>query len=109
MSNSEIYNARSAGMKQEISDMKDDFMKSLDSLKLDIKFNNKFNNINDELVTIRSSFKDNLDDLAAGSHSKIKYSFVETVCEENSLLHQKIEQLQRRISVLETDLNKQDQ
>ena len=34
-------------MKQEISAMKNDFMKSLDSLKLDI--NDKFNNINDKL------------------------------------------------------------
>ena len=34
-------------MKQDISDMKNDFMKSLDSLKLDI--NDKFNNINDKL------------------------------------------------------------
>ena len=93
MSNSEIYNARNAGMKQEISDMKDDFMKSLDSLKLDI--NDKFNNIKDELVTIRSSFKDNLNDLVAESHSEIKYTIVEAVCEENSLIHQKIEQLER--------------
>ena len=36
MSNSEICNTRNAGMKQEISDMKNDFMKSLDRLKLDI-------------------------------------------------------------------------
>ena len=33
MSNPEIYNTRNAGMKPEISDMKNDFMKSLDSLK----------------------------------------------------------------------------
>ena len=51
MSNSEIYNTRNAGMKQEISDMKNDFMKSLDSLKLDI--NDTFN-INDKLVAIKS-------------------------------------------------------
>ena len=80
-------------MKQEISDMKDDFMKSLDSLKLDI--NDKFNNIKDELVTIRSSFKDNLNDLVDESHSEIKYTIVEAVCEKNSLIHQKIEQLER--------------
>ena len=47
MSNSEIYNTRNAGMKQDISDMKNDFIKSLDSFKLDI--NDKFNNINDNL------------------------------------------------------------
>ena len=34
-------------MKQDISDTRNDFMKSLDSLKLDI--NDKFNNINDKL------------------------------------------------------------
>ena len=51
MSNSKIYNARDAGMKQEICDMKNDFMKSLGSLKLDI--NDKFNNINDKLVIIK--------------------------------------------------------
>ena len=47
-------------MKQEMSDMKNDFMKSLDSLELDT--NNKFNNINDKLVTIKSGFKENMDD-----------------------------------------------
>ena len=45
-------------MKQEISDMKNDFMKSLDSLTLDIK--DKFNNISDKLVTIKSAFKESL-------------------------------------------------
>ena len=44
MSNSEIYNTRNARMKHEVSDKKNDFMKSLDSLKLDI--NGKFSNIN---------------------------------------------------------------
>ena len=89
MSNSEIYNTRNAGMKQEISDMENDFMESLDSLKLDI--NNKFDNINDKLVTIKSGFKENLDDLVAESPSKIKDPIIEALCEENSLLHQKIE------------------
>ena len=107
MSNFEIYNTRNAGMKQEILDMKNDFMKSLDSLKLDV--NDKFNNINDKLVTIKSGFKENLDDLIAESLSKIKNSIIEALREENSLLHQKIGKLQSRISVLETDLNKQDQ
>ena len=107
MSNSEIYNTRNAGMKQEISDMKNDFMKSLESLKLDI--NNKFNNINEKLVTIKSGFKENLDDLVAESLSKIKDSIIEALHQENSLLHQKIEKLESRISVLQTDLNKQNQ
>ena len=107
MSNSEIYNTRNAGMKQEISDMKNDFMKSSDSLKLDI--NDKFININDKLVTIKSGFKENLDHLVAESLSKIKNSIIEALREENSLLHQKIEKLESRISVLETNLNKQDQ
>ena len=53
MSNSEIFITRNAGMKQEI-DMKNDFMKLIDNLKLDI--NDTFNNINDELVTIKSGF-----------------------------------------------------
>ena len=94
-------------MKQEISDMKNDFMKSSDSLKLDI--NDKFININDKLVTIKSGFKENLDHLVAESISKIKNSIIEALREENSLLHQKIEKLESRISVLETNLNKQDQ
>ena len=107
MSNSEIYNTRNAGMKQEVADMKNDFMKSLDNLKLDI--NDTFYNINDKLVTIKSGFKENLDDLVAESLSKIKDSVVEAFREENSLLHQKIEKLESRISVLATDLNNQDQ
>ena len=67
--------------------MKNDFMKSLDSLKLDI--NNNFNNINNKLVTIKPGFK--------------------LVTKKSSLLHQDIEKLESRILVLETDLNKQDQ
>ena len=49
MSNFEICNTRNAGLKQEISDMKNDFIKSLGSLELNI--NNKINNINGKLVT----------------------------------------------------------
>ena len=45
----------------------------------------------------------------AESLSKIKGSIIVALCEENSLLHQKIEKLESRISVLEADLNKQDQ
>ena len=85
MSNYEIYNARNAGIKQEISDMQNDFMESLDSLKLNIY--DKFNNINDQLLTIKSSFKENLDDLVAESLSKIKHSIIEALCKENSLFH----------------------
>ena len=91
-------------MKQEISDMKNEFMKSLDSLRLDI--NEKLKNINDKLVTIKSGFKENLDDLKAESLSKIEDSIIKALCQENSLLHQKIEKLESHISVLETDLNK---
>ena len=57
MSNPKIYNTGNAGMKQEISDVKNYFMKSLDSLKLEI--NDKFNNINGQLVTINR--RNNLD------------------------------------------------
>ena len=88
MNNSEIYNTRNAGMKQEISDKKNDFMKSLDSLKFDI--NNKFNSINDKLETIKSGFKENLNDLVIESLPKIKESIIKTRREENSLHHYKI-------------------
>ena len=60
-------------------------------------------------MTIKSSFKENLDDLVVESLSKIKDSINEALREENSLLHQKNEKLESRISVLETDLNKLDQ
>ena len=82
-------------MKQEISDIKNDFTKSFDSLKRDIS--NKFNDFNDKLVTIKSGFKENLDDLVAESLSKIKDSIIEVLREENSLLHQKIEKLESQI------------
>ena len=68
-------------MKQEISDMKNDFMKSLQSFKLDI--NDKCNNINEKLVTIKSGFKENLDDLVTESLSKIKDFIIEALCEES--------------------------
>ena len=67
-------------------------MKPLDSLKLDI--NDKFNNINDKLGTIKSGFKEYLADLAAESVSKIKDSIIETLRVENSLLHEKIDKLE---------------
>ena len=81
MSNSEIYITSNAGMKQKISDMKNDFIKWLDSLKLDT--NDKFNNINEKLVTIKSGFTENLDNLVAESYSKIKDSVIEALCKEN--------------------------
>ena len=87
-------------MKQDISDMKNDFMKSLDSFKLNI--NDNFNSINDTLVTIKLGFKENLDDLVAESLSKINDSIIKALREENSLLHQKIEKLESHISVLGT-------
>ena len=55
MSNSEIYNTGNAGMKQEICDMRNDFMKSLYSFKLNI--NDKLNNINGKVVTIKLGLK----------------------------------------------------
>ena len=80
MNNSEMSTTRNAGMKLEISDMKNNFMKSLDSLKLDI--NDKFNKINDKQVIIKSGFKENLDDLVAEGLSKIKDSIIEALCKE---------------------------
>ena len=88
MSNSEIYNTKNAGMKQEISDTKNDFMKLLDRLKLDI--NDKLNNINKKLVTIKLRFKENLDDLVTESFSKIKDSIIKALREENSSLIKKL-------------------
>ena len=82
MSNCEIYNTKNAGMKQEVCDIKNDLLKSLDSLKFDI--NNKFNNINDQLVTIKSGFKENLNDLVAESFSKIKDFIIEALREKNA-------------------------
>ena len=58
-------------------------MKSLDSLKLDI--NDKINNINDKLVTIKLGFKENLDDFVAESLSKIKDVIIEALHVENCL------------------------
>lgn len=54
MSNSEICTRWNAGMKQVIFETKIDFTKSLDNLKPHI--NDNFNNINDQLVTIKSGF-----------------------------------------------------
>ena len=45
----------------------------------------------------------------AESLSKIKDSIIEALYEEKSVVHQKIEKLESRISVLETDLKKHDQ
>ena len=47
------------------------------TFKLDI--NGKFNNIHDKLVTIKSGFKENLDDLVAASLSKTKDSIIEAL------------------------------
>ena len=71
MSNSEIYDKRNAGMKQEISDLKNNFMKSLDSLKLDI--NDKFNNINDKLAGLEIIFLELSDKMSDGILLTIGY------------------------------------
>ena len=85
MSNSEIYGKRNAGMKQEISDLKNNFMKSLDSLKLDI--NDKFNNINDKLAGLEIIFLELSDKMSDGilltiGHDRSLYLLF--------LLHQKV-------------------
>ena len=55
-------------------------MRSLDNLKVAI--NDKFNNINDQLATIKSSFKGNLDNLVAESLSENKDSIIVAFCEK---------------------------
>ena len=80
-------------------------MKSLDISYIKLDINDKLNNVNDKLVTIKSGFKENEDNL-------VKISLrvtTESLHEENSLLHQKIEKLESQISFSKTDLNKQDQ
>ena len=72
-------------MKQEISDLKNSFMKSLDSLKLDI--NDKFNNINDKLGGLEIIFLELLDKMSDG--------ILLTIGDDRSLyllflLHQKV-------------------
>ena len=74
-----------ARMKQEISDLKNSFMKSLDSLKLDI--NDKFNNINDKLGGLEIIFLELLDKMSDGilltiGHDRSLYLLF--------LLHQKV-------------------
>ena len=78
-------------------------MKSSDSLKLDLMINLTIS------MTNQRQTKENLDDLVAEGLSKIKDSIIEALHEENLLFHQKIKKLKSRISVLQTDLNKQDQ
>ena len=72
---------------------KNDFTKLLDNLKFVIT------GTTDQLLTIKSSFKENLEDLVAESLCKIKDSITETLLEENLKLHQKIEKLESCISV----------
>ena len=57
-------------------------------LKSDI--NNKLHNINKQLATIKSIFKENFEDLVVESLSKIKTSIDEVLYEENSKRHKKI-------------------
>ena len=66
-------------------------------LKSDI--NNKLHNINKQLATIKSIFKENFEDLVVESLSKIKTSIDEALYEENSKRHQKISVLPSNFNI----------
>ena len=85
-------NTRLSGMKQDIQDIKTKFTQSLAALCGSM--DQKFENINSQLINMKCDLTKNMEDIVNDSLSR--------VC-------QKVESLESRISELETDSNKQDQ
>ena len=69
----------------------------------------KFQNINSQLVSIKYDLTKTMEDIVNDSLSKVKYAIIEGLSAEHLKLQQKVESLKSRISTLETDCNKQDQ
>ena len=69
----------------------------------------KFQNINNQLVNIKYDLTKTMEDIVTDSLSKVKDAIIKGLRAENLKLQQKFELLESRISKLETDCNKQDQ
>ena len=69
----------------------------------------KFQNINNQLVNIKYDLTKTMEDIVNDSLSKVKDAIIKGLRAENLKLQQKFELLESRISKLETDCNKQDQ
>ena len=69
----------------------------------------KFQNINSQLVSIKYDLTKTMEDIVNDSLSKVKYAIIEGLSAEHLKVQQKVESLKSRISTLETDCNKQDQ
>ena len=91
MNITETYNARNVGMKQEILDMKSDFVNSLDGLKSDIC--SKFSNINNQLVIVKHDLKLRMEDIVFESLLKVKDSIIEALSGDNAKLHERVENM----------------
>ena len=69
----------------------------------------KFSNINNQLLILKHDLKVSMEDLASESLSIAKDFIIGALLEDNAKLHQMVENLGSRISVLQYDSNKQDQ
>ena len=69
----------------------------------------KFSNINNQLLILKHDLKVSMEDLVSESLSIAKDFIIGALLEDNAKLHQMVENLGSRISVLQYDSNKQDQ
>ena len=100
-------NTRLSGTKQDIQDTRTEFTLSLAALRGSM--DEKFQNINSQLVNIKYDLTKTMEDIVNNSLSKVKDAIIEGLKAGNLKLQQKVESLDSRISKLETDCNKQDQ
>ena len=107
MNVTETYKIKNAEMKYEILGINNVFIKSLDGLKSDMY--SKFSRINTQLIMIKQNLNVNMEDLVPESLSKMKDPIIKALRENNVKIHQRGENQENRISVLESDLNEQYQ
>ena len=102
MASSDSNNTRLSGMKQDLSDFKNDFNSSLSCLKNSI--DQKFSNINSRLDQIEDNIQINITDVVNESIISIKDSTIDALKEENMKLKFRVQQLEDKI--LRTEIAK---
>ena len=102
MASSDSNNTRLSGMKQDLSDFKNDFNSSLSCLKNSI--DQKFSNINSRLDQIEDNIQINITDVVNESIISIKDSTIDALKEENMKLKFRVQQLKDKI--LRTEIAK---
>ena len=102
-----VETTRFGSIKQEILDLKSEFNSIISNFKDEI--HQKFEIMNNRLVTMENSIKSIISDQVNESIMKVKDSVIEALKEDNLKLQKNVEDLEEQLSDNDTYINKLDQ